>query len=352
MDTEKITASLLTYFERETGIVLEDGDPFRVFLLSFVPVLAGLLQEINLAGNRNLTEYAENQYLDAIGDMFGVDRLPPERAETTLKFTLSAAQTTALLIPKGTRVTPGGDIYFSTVADLEILAGDSVGTVTGTAEATGERYNGYLAGTINKMVDQIAFVASVTNTDTSHGGSEAEPDESYRERIRMAPESYSVAGPVGAYAYFAKSVSQEIVDVAVASNTEGTVQIYPLTKAGELSDALKAEILAAVSADNRRPLTDNVTVAAPQAVEYTVSIKYTAQDERNPTEVADAVNAAVDEYINWQGARLGRGINPDELRRRVLNAGAERLTVIAPADTTVGLHAYAKNTGKTVVMIS
>ena len=44
----------------------------------------------------------------------------------------------------------------------------------------------------------------------------------------------------------------------------------------------------------------------------------------------EAVAAALEEYKSWQSERLGRSINPDELRRRVLTAGACRLDLTSP----------------------
>lgn len=43
-------------------------------------------------------------------------------------------------------------------------------------------------------MDQIPFCNTVENTTTSEGGKDLEDDESYRERIKITPESYSVAG--------------------------------------------------------------------------------------------------------------------------------------------------------------
>ena len=47
--------------------------------------------------------------------------------------------------------------------------------------------------------------------------------------------------------------------------------------------------------------------------------------------VARAVAKAVDEFIVWQRGAIGRDVNPSELIRRVVDAGALRLTVTAPA---------------------
>ena len=62
---------------------------------------------------------------------------------------------------------------------------------------------------------------AVSNTTVSAGGVEIEGDEAYRERVLLAPESFSVAGPVGAYQYWARQASPAVVDVHVANDTDG-----------------------------------------------------------------------------------------------------------------------------------
>lgn len=49
----------------------------------------------------------------------------------------------------------------------------------------------------NKCADRpLPFVQSVTNTTESSGGADTETDDAYRQRIRSAPESFSVAAPL------------------------------------------------------------------------------------------------------------------------------------------------------------
>ncbi len=41
--------------------------------------------------------------------------------------------------------------------------------------------------------------------------------------------------------------------------------------------------------------------------------------------IQTAVQAAVNDYVAWQQAKIGRDINPDELIKRVRDAGAGRI---------------------------
>lgn len=108
--------------------------------------------------------------------------------------------------------------------------------------------------------------------------------------------------------------------------------------------------MAAVTPANRRPLTDYVIVTAPEAVNYEINITYTVADSENENAIKKAVEEAVENYIIWQRDKMGKAINPDELRKRVLNAGAETIQVVKPVYTTIGKNKYANNIKKSVVM--
>ena len=88
--------------------------------------------------------------------------------------------------------------------------------------------------------------------------------------MQIAPESFSVAGPRGAYEYYARSAHQDIIDVAVVGPPElapGYVKIYPLMKGGELpSSEVLASVLEICNADDVRPLTDCVSAHAGYTV--------------------------------------------------------------------------------------
>lgn len=99
-----------------------------------------------------------------------------------------------------------------------------------------------------------------------------ESDDALRERIQMAPSGYSVAGPVGAYVFHAKSASGQVLDAAATSPTPGTVIVSVLSRQGSgvPDQALLDTVAAAVNADDVRPLTDEVIVQAAGIVPYQI----------------------------------------------------------------------------------
>ena len=87
----------------------------------------------------------------------------------------------------------------------------------------------------------------------------------------------------------------------------------------------------------KRPLTDNVTVGAPDVVPYNIAATYyiNKSDRANTEAIQDGAQQAVEDYQAWQSARIGRDINPDELRGYMKNAGVKRITITEPAFTVL-----------------
>ncbi|MGO4375370.1 baseplate J/gp47 family protein, partial [Paenibacillus sp. MCAF20] len=193
--------NMIIAYEAISGRTVYPGDPVRLFLLSLASIIVQQRSLINLTAKQNLLRYASSDILDHMGAFADTDRLPASQAAVTLRFTLSAPQTSAVTIPAGTRASTASDPkrYFATSSLAQIAAGLMSVDVLALCTEAGTLGNNYVAGQINQIVDPIAFVASVINLSSSSGGADIEDDEAYRERIRSAPESFSVAGPSGAY---------------------------------------------------------------------------------------------------------------------------------------------------------
>ncbi len=335
---DEIESEIITLYEHIADRTLARGDPIRLFLETITLIVIQQRSLIDYAAKMNLLAYAEGEYLDHLGALLGVTRLEASHAMTTLKFTLSQAQASAVVIPEGTRVSPGkATLLFATTQPAEIPAGQTEILIPAQCTASGTQGNGFVAGQIKRIVDPFPYELAVTNTTTTYGGSDTENDENYRERIQIAPESFSVAGPRAAYEYYARSAHQDIVDVAIIGPPEidaGYVKIYPLMQGGELpSSEVLSSVLEICNADDVRPLTDCVSVHAPEVVNYSLSAKYYIDRAKatQSTEIQAAVNEAVNDWVKWQRAKLGRDINPSELNHRIIAAGAKRTEIFSPS---------------------
>lgn len=326
-DPEAIKAEIVSRYEAAAGRTLATADPIRIFLLSVADELIQQRVLINMAAQSNLLSYATGEYLDALGEYLLVSRLPAAKAVTNIRFTLSQALEEVYVIPSGTEVT-NGIVTFATDEELIIAAGDLTGDVAASCTVPGVAGNGYLPGQLTTIVRPMTFVDMAENTNETYGGADSESDEDYAERIRLAPNAFSVAGPIKAYIFYTKSVSSAIIDVSVDSPTPGVVNVYPLLEGGVIPDqTLLDKVLETLSDEDVRPLTDDVHALQATAVPYTIEVHYFIKnaDKNKGTAIQAAVTEAVEKYRLWQQGKIGRDIVPAELVRAVMNAGACRI---------------------------
>lgn len=326
-DPEAIRSQIITGFEQASGRTLAAGDPVRLFLLSIADVIIQQRTDIQIASQQNLLAYAQGNYLDALAELLAVKRLEESRAVTTIRFTLSQALGSVYTIPAGTEVT-NGVVTFATDEELLIPIGETSGEVTASCTTTGPAGNDYLAGQINVIVKPMTFVASAENITITTGGANAESDADFADRIRLAPNSFSVAGPEKAYIFHAKSVSSSIIDVSIDSPVPGEVDVYPLLTGGTLpTSEIRQQILDHLSDETIRPLTDYVQVLSPESVEYEIVVDYwiNREDSSRAAQIQSAVTDAVEQYRLWQQGKIGRDITPGKLMQLVFTAGASRI---------------------------
>lgn len=352
IDKKEVEAEIFAIYYTVTGRTepLANGDPVRLFILFIVNVIILLLNKLNRTGKMNMLKSSKENFLDGLGALVGTTRIPASGARAVIQIKLSAEREQETIIPAGTRVSPEKNIYFATVSDVIIPAGETSAQVTAVCTQTGEIGNGYAVGEIKEIVDPVAYVASMVNISASAGGSDIETDDSLRERIFEAPESYSCAGSEGAYIYHAKSVNSAVIDVEPYSPSPGVVQLVILLTGGTIPEnVVTGEIQDALSAKTKRPLTDWLIVTPPEAVNYDIDIKYWIYEDADASEVATAVYSAIADYKLWQRTKLGRDINPDEITDRLKAiSGVKRLEIVSPVFTKLSKVQVAQD-GKTRV---
>ena len=332
-DALKIETEIINQYEKTAGVTLADADPRKKLLQSEVPIIVGQRSAIDKNAKRNLLAYADGDYLDHIGIMVGCTRIPASTATTTLRFTLAKERVVSTTIPKGTRATNGDGNYFATEEAFTIPPGKLTGDIAATSKTIGAIGNVYAIGDLITIVDPVAYVSAVTNITASAGGADAESDDDFRERIQLAPESFSCAGPTGAYEYWAKTASSLIADVKAYSPSAGCVAICVLMDDGALPEMeILTDVLTICSDSKIRPLTDNVSAVAPTQVAYDINVTYyISKSNKNLVDsISAAVTSAINEYRIWQKSKLGRAVDPSELNYKMKAAGASRVTIAAP----------------------
>lgn len=346
-----IEEELIKTYGETAGVFLAEGDPRKKLLQSQVPIISGQRVNIDYSAKQNLLAYATGEYLDHIGILVGARRLPAAAAKTTERFTLSSIRSKPVTIPLGTRVTAGDGIFFSTLQEAIIPAGQSYVDAQMECTEAGAKGNNYSLGDLNTLVDPIPYVAAVSNITVPEGGADLEDDESFRERIQQAPESFSTAGPTGAYEYWAKTASVLIQDVSVSSPSPGVVDIRVLLENGEIPGQEILDAVYAICNDEKiRPLTDYVQVQAPEVVNYDLDVTYYIGKENASiaASLREKIEAAIMDYRIWQRTVLGRDINPSELIYQAIKAGAKRVVVPTPTYQLLEPYQVAKEQTVTV----
>ena len=330
-------------YKEVTGqtVSLGAADPARIQLYAIALDLYQIEQYVDRAGKQDLLKYSYDSFLDNLAGNRGVTRQQAAAARTTIRFTLSAVRDYAIGIPAGTRLTNGDGVYFQTSEYTEAPAGSSYVDVEAECTAQGIEGNNFLPGQINILVDPLPYVESVANTTTTAGGTDLEDDRSLAERTFLAPSGYSTAGPQDAYTYWTKTrntfwvrtYNTDIGSVRPTTPEPGKVTVYILMQDGTLPGAEVIDGLQDFLAQEEiRPMTDLVTVSAPEVKTFDISLTYyiARSNQASATTIQEKVAAAVQDFITWQTTEIGRDLNPTELIRRVQEAGAKRVVLEAP----------------------
>lgn len=333
-DSQAITQELITAYEAMTGKTLYPGQIERL-LVDLIAYRETLVRTaINDTGRQNLVAFARAPMLDYLGELVGVARLPAQSARATVRLTFVDPLASALPIPPGFRVETAGGIQFQTTAEVIAAAGGATVDLAVLAVEPGRAGNGYLAGQVNALVDELGVdVASVANLGITSAGADEEGDDRLRSRIKLAAESFSVAGSRLAYRHHAMSAHQSIVDVAVLSPAPGVVRLYPLTDAGLPSADILAAVDVACSGEKVRPLCDTAEVLPPVEVAYTLSARLVLYRDYDAASVLAAAQARAAAFTASQAAALGRDIVPSQIIAALSVPGVYRVDLLSPAST-------------------
>jgi len=319
IDYEQILQECKEAWESVTGQPLLPAQLERL-IIDIIAYRENVLRiVINEAAKQNLLAFAKGEVLDHLGALLGVKRLPAQPALTILRFEFEEQLPIPLLIPKGTEVrSSDNQVTFQTKEDVTASAGSEYVDVWAECTEVGPIGNGYIAGTINQLVNPLPYVSKVYNITITAGGVELEDDDHFRERIQLAPETFSNAGSKGAYIFWAKTAHPDIVDVAVESPDPGVVNVYPLLKNGVIPGedilSLVAEIL---NDDKIRPLTDKVQVLPPEAVSFDIDVEiYLYQ---NFASLAESIKAEAEERLNTYAEALKNSLGRDIVPEQIVN---------------------------------
>ncbi len=174
-----------------------------------------------------------------------------------------------------------------------------------------------------------------------------ETDDDLRQRIALAPASFSVAGPEAAYVFFARAADARVADATATSPAprEVLVSLLAADGTGAASAGLVDAVEEIVASKPVRPLTDLVTVQSATIIPFEIVAELTlfAGPDRNL--VVAAARAGLDEYLA-KSRRIGRDITLSGLTAALFAEGVQRVEIVAPladivCDRTQAAHCIA-----------
>lgn len=219
--------------------------------------------------DRTLLDTAGGEFLDRKALDYNETRNPATAATGTLIFTEDAGAA----IPRGT-VALYGALLFETTAPARIGT-DGTCEAGAVCQTTGQAGNAP-AGTITTLQSSVEGINGVTNPLPFGGGTEAESDDSFRQRIFDKIRRPITSGNRNHFIYWAKQVSGVGGAKCLGAEVCGAGKVKVII----LSDQYKAPdnvILENVRAhiEEERQIGAGVTVAG--AVPYAVSITVEVQ---------------------------------------------------------------------------
>ena len=158
-----------------------------------------------------------------------------------------------------------------------------------------------------------------------------ETDDDFRRRVVLAPEGYSVAGPAGAYIFHALGASSDVADASATSPDPGEVLVTVLARSGNgvPSAPLLATVSAALNAQTVRPLTDLVTVAPADPIDFAIDATITFRAGPDKSLLLAAANAELADYLAVS-RRLGRSVTRAGIIAALFVEGVQNVELASP----------------------
>lgn len=363
VDDEVIHNDIVDFVEKNIDETLYPGDERKIFIEVMHSFIVSFLVSLNEKFNQRFAQYAKGLILDEHGKNENCERLAKTKAQSTERFSIGSALSINVVIPQGTRVTGDNEKYFATDEVAVIYAGSTYVDVIVSAVEGGSAYNGFTVGQLNKLVDRVEYISTVTNLEETTGGDDGEPypeddggigDAHYYERIKLSKSAKSTAGAETLYEYYAKSADASISDVYVTSDqSAGTITLTVCCKDGAIpTQEILDKVAAACNAKDVRPLGDKVEVSGIAQETYDIElVYYTTEAEESDTVAAiEGESGAIERYNAWQCGEIGRAINPDRLRAEILKSdtktvGADYVEITQPVYTVLASNKVAKWSG-------
>lgn len=160
-----------------------------------------------------------------------------------------------------------------------------------------------------------------------------ESDADLRARIQLAVEGWTTAGSEGAYKFWGLSSDPDVLDIgATTVPASGTVDITVLSRTGDgtASGSLITTVTNALSAEEIRPLTDDVNVTSATINTYTIDATITFYPGPDSAVVLAAAQSAIETFVA-DNHRIGRDVTLSGIYAALHQPGVAGVTLTLPA---------------------
>ncbi|MBS4960826.1 MAG: baseplate J/gp47 family protein [Clostridiales bacterium] len=290
---ENITVESLKrqMLEEITEVDTREGSYMNTMVSGVAYQVWELYQSMNALIPIAFVDETSGEYIDKRAGEFGLTRKKGTKATAKMEFTGKA----------GTEI-PAGSVFL-TEDGLEYLlektvvlgeTGSGEGKVTAAEE--GERYNTE-AGTITGQYKTIAGLTDVTNLTAATGGTEAESDKAFVNRLYEFWRKPASSGNIYHYKQWAKEVDGVgEAKVFPLWNGNGTVKVVVCS---QKHLAVNEEILKALQEhiEKVRPIGAAVTVESAKEKEINVTAQVKLDQTRTLEEVTAEIKEKVTNYL-------------------------------------------------------
>lgn len=154
-----------------------------------------------------------------------------------------------------------------------------------------------------------------------------EEDDSLRERTQMAWEGLSTAGPRNSYIFHARAADGRVADATAESPSPAVavITVQGMQEDGSAEPGLLDVVATYLNDDDRRPLTDRLTVQAAQIIRYQVKATLYLKTSGPETEPARAAaEQRLKAYVH-QRRRLGMEVSESALHAALHVEGVRKV---------------------------
>lgn len=183
-----------------------------------------------------------------------------------------------------------------------------------------------------------------------------EDDDRLRLRTQLAMESYTTTGAEKAYCFHAYSASSKVKSVKVKSPNPGEVLLTILSteNSGQAEQSLCDEVLAYLNAEDKRPLTDKVSVQSADIINYNVKAKVYIYPGPSISIIDEEIKNNLEKYTHKRH-KIGEVLAYSGIYQALHTEGVQKVELFEPAQdiaTSDTQAAFCTNTEIEIVTVN